>query len=69
MASPPPGSFEFTPEGYAKASYWRPENSFTYDDFWEDRFSNISQAEYDAELAEFKTRNAGKLEIMNDHYG
>lgn len=69
LASPPPGSFEFTPEGYAKASYWTPENSFTYDDFWQPRFSHISQSEYEAELAEFRTRNAAKLEIVNGHYG
>lgn len=64
-ASPPFGSFEFTPEGYAKTCYWRPEDGFTWDDFKKQNLGASSPEEYEAKFAEFKTQNAGKLRITN----
>ncbi len=63
---PPFGSFEFSPEGYAKASYWLPEDGFTWDDYSKLRFSSLEELE--AKRAEFEVQVSGKTEIVNDHY-
>lgn len=62
----PHGSFEFTPEGYAKASLWRPEDSFSWDDFRNQRFNTVE--EFERGRAEFESKVQSKTEIGGDHY-
>lgn len=62
----PVGSFDFTPEGYARASYWLPEDAFTWADFPTQSFSSVEELE--ATRTEFKAKSAGKLQVENDIY-
>lgn len=62
----PPGSFEFTAEGYAKASFWRPQDGFSWDDFRNQRFSTVE--EFERGRAEFESKAKSKTEIVGDHY-
>jgi len=62
IADPPPGSFEFTPEGYAKASFWVPEDGFSRTDFTNQSFG--SYEEYEAQRGEFEIQVSGKIEIV-----
>ncbi len=61
----PPGTFEFSPEGYAKASLWMPEDGFSWKDFWK---QSPSIEEFESEKVEFEMRVKGKLEVMEDRY-
>jgi hypothetical protein len=67
----PLGSYEFTPEGYANASSWKPEDGYSWDDFCRERFgqgrsNSIEQAE--AALAEYEKQAESKIQITDSFY-
>src|SRR5687768_11420266 len=62
----PFGTYDFTPEGYAKISYWRPEDGYLWEDFGKGVYHSIE--EWDATKAEFEAYKVGKTEITKDHY-
>lgn len=61
-----PGSFEFTPEGYAKCSFWMPGDAFSWDDFR--GLGPLSPDEFEFKLADFKAKAAGKMEVIKATY-
>ena len=62
----PHGSFEFTPEGYAKAAFWMPEDGFTWKYFRNQSFSSYEDLE--TKKAEFELHIRGKLEVVDRTY-
>lgn len=63
MVGLPHGSFEFTPEGYAKSAFWMPEDAFTWADFSRHTFTSMEEST--AKRAEYI---AGKFEIIKHTY-
>jgi hypothetical protein len=62
-----PGSFDFTPEGYAKGAFWMPKDAFTWDDLVRlGPFPTIDECE--KKRAEFKAKVSGKFEIIKQTY-
>lgn len=61
-----PGSFDFSAQGYTKASFWTPEDGIAWEDFKSGRFSSVEDLK--AKRACFEAQLSDKLEIVDHHY-
>lgn len=62
----PLGSYDFSPEGYAKASFWKPDDSYSWDEFKSQPYDSLEDFERGRIAFEEKARN--KTEITDDYY-